>query len=82
MGTITCAKCGLEKEAFTEKPMFGSYAPVVMAHVCPECWGLWETQQTIVINEYQINLGDPAARAKLYEIMEDFLNIKEYCKDL
>ena len=55
---------------------------MVMAHTCPDCWALWQNQQTMVINEYRLNLSDPKARTKLYEVMEEFLNIKEQCKSL
>jgi len=82
MGTITCAKCKQQKAGFAERPILGSYGTVVVAHICPDCWKSWEDQQTKVINEYRINLADPRARAKLYELMEEFLDIKELCADL
>lgn len=73
MATITCARCGKEKEAFEKSPFPGAIGARVLEGTCKDCWGDWLKQQTMLINHYGLNVMDPQARQFLLRNMEAFL---------
>ena len=45
--------------------------------VCKSCWKKWESMRVMVINEYQVNLGDESGRELVKKQMKAFLKIGE-----
>ena len=43
-----------------------------------QAWQEWQTQQTMLINEKQLNLMNPETRGYLQQEMEKFLNNEDY----
>ena len=72
MATITCARCGKEKDAFDKAPFPGAIGARVLEGTCRDCWGDWLKQQTMLINHYGLNVMDPQARAFLTKNMTAF----------
>ncbi len=58
---------GLEKLPFP-----GPLGQRIYDHVSAEAWRQWQSQLTIMINHYGLNLLDPATRVMLDEQMEEF----------
>jgi Fe-S cluster biosynthesis and repair protein YggX len=75
MPMLTCARCGQEAEALERPPLAGSSGVVVQAHTCPACWAEWQQAAPSFINHYGLQVVQPAGRARLYELMREFLNI-------
>ena len=73
MADITCARCGGTKPGFERPPFPGALGARILEGTCPECWGLWLKQQTMLINHYGLNVMDPQARQFLTRNMEAFL---------
>jgi Fe-S cluster biosynthesis and repair protein YggX len=73
MATITCARCGKEKDAFDKAPFPGAIGARVLDGTCRDCWGDWLRQQTMLINHYGLNVMDPQARQFLTRNMDAFL---------
>ena len=67
MAEITCSRCGETKEAVQNTAFYrGEIREKLRAHACQDCWGDWIKMQIMLINEYRLNLTDPAT--------DDFLN--------
>ncbi|MBN1446524.1 MAG: Fe(2+)-trafficking protein [Bacteroidetes bacterium] len=67
MSVITCARCGQEKEAVSKTAFYrGEVREKLRANACLDCWDEWIKMQIMLINEYRLNLMDPAT--------DDFLN--------
>jgi Fe-S cluster biosynthesis and repair protein YggX len=73
MAEITCQRCGKTKTAFERAPFPGAIGARVLEGICPECWGLWLKQQTMLINHYGLNVMEPQARQFLTRNLEAFL---------
>lgn len=70
--TVQCVKLGKESEALDKAPYPGELGQRILENVSKEGWKQWMGQQTILINEYRINVIDPKGRAFLEEQMEKF----------
>lgn len=73
MPTITCARCGEQKDGFERPPFPGAMGARILEGTCQDCWELWKKQQTMLINHYGLNVMDPQARQFLTRNMEAFL---------
>ena len=71
--TVQCAKLGREAEGLVQPPYPGDLGKRIFEHVSKEAWQMWLQHQTILINEYRLNVMDPKARAMLEQEMEKFL---------
>ncbi len=74
MATITCTKCGQEKEQMAEAPR-GKSGAEIQANVCAECWGEWRGQQLVIMNHYGLQMNSTSDREQLQAIMREFLNL-------
>jgi Fe-S cluster biosynthesis and repair protein YggX len=74
---VQCVKCGKEGEAITTPLFMGRLEAEIKAKVCQLCWREWERMRVMVINEYQINLGDESGREFLKKHMRAFLKLGE-----
>jgi len=71
--TIKCKKLGIEAEGFDEPPYPGEIGQKIMREISKQAWALWQDHQTMLINEYRLNLADREARAFLAKEMDKFL---------
>lgn len=80
MAEITCTRCGKTAEKMTENLFLGALEKEVRSNVCRDCWNEWNRPggaKTMVINEYQLNLGDENAREMLKKQMRAFLKLPQ-----
>ena len=70
---VHCAKLGREAEGLDRPPYPGELGQRIFDNICKEAWQMWLRHQTILINEYRLNVTDPKARRLLEEEMEKFL---------
>ena len=73
MTTVTCVRCGKEKEGFERAPFPGAMGARILEGTCRDCWSDWLKQQTMLINHYGLNVMDADARTFLTRNMEAFL---------
>jgi len=60
------------------KPPFGgALGKTIAESVCNDCWKSWVGEQTKIINEMRLSLGDPRAREILDRQMRLFLKLDE-----
>lgn len=70
---IFCQKLQKEAESLDGPPYPGVLGQEIYAHISKEAWQLWVDKQTILINEYRLNLLDGQAREFLRKEMKKFL---------
>lgn len=73
MRTIYCVKLKKEAEGLERPPFPGSKGEKIFTQISKEAWALWLTHQTMLINEYRLNLIDAKSRTFLLEEMDKFL---------
>ena len=73
MSEIVCARCKSKREGFNRPPFPGALGARVLEGICPQCWGDWLKQQTMLINHYGLDVMDPKARQFLTRNMDAFL---------
>lgn len=69
---VNCIKLGREAEGLAFQPVPGDLGKRIYEAVSKEAWGGWLKQQTILINEYRLNMADQKARKYLTEQMEAY----------
>ncbi len=69
---IFCAKLKAESEAMNAQPFPGPLGEKIFNQISKEGWKLWLAHQTMLINEYRLNLMDPKSREFLKEEMQKF----------
>ncbi len=74
---VHCAKCGKDGEPITAPLFMGKLEAEIKAKICQPCWKEWEGMRVMVINEYQINLGDESGRETVKKHMRAFLKLGE-----
>lgn len=77
MASVQCVKCGKEEEPITDTLFMGKLEAEIKAKVCKSCWKQWEGMRVMVINEYQVNLGEESGRELVKKQMRAFLNLGE-----
>jgi len=77
MSEVQCVTCGQSGEAITETLFMGRFEADIKAKVCRPCWKKWEAMRVMVINEYQVNLGDESGRELVKKQMKAFLKLGE-----
>ena len=68
-----CQKLKREADALEKPPFPGELGEKIVQNISKEAWGLWLTQQTMLINENRLTPFEPEARALLKAEMEKFL---------
>ena len=71
---VFCRKYQQEMEGLDAPPMPGPKGQEIYENVSKKAWLEWQQQQTMLINEKQLNMLDPHARKYLQEQMEKFLS--------
>ena len=75
MAEVQCVTCGQAGESITDPLFMGKLEAEIKAKVCKPCWKKWESMRVMVINEYQVNLGDESGRELVRKQMKAFLKI-------
>lgn len=69
---VNCIKLGREAEGLDFPPVPGELGKRLWQSVSKEAWKDWQQQQTRLINENRLNLGDPQARKYLLDQTEKY----------
>lgn len=70
---IFCLKLQQEAEGLPKPPYPGPLGEKIYQHISHAAWQMWKSHQTMLINEYHLNVLDPKSRQFLEEEMEKFL---------
>ncbi len=70
---VECAKLQKEAEGLAYPPYPGEMGKRIYESISKEAWDAWIRQQTMLVNEYRLNMMDPQARKFLAGQMEKFL---------
>ena len=76
MASLTCARCGRTAEALPFPPYPDELGALIQRRICPACWGEYMRRQTMVINEYRLDLLDPQAQEILTQDAIEFLGLQ------
>lgn len=75
---VHCRKYNKELPGLAVPPYPGEKGKEIYATVSEQAWKEWQAQQTMLINEKQLNMMDPDARKYLQAEMEKFLDNEDY----
>jgi len=70
--TVNCIKLGRELEGLDFPPYPGELGKRIFENVSKEAWAGWIRHQTMLVNEYHLNLSDIKARKYLVEQLEAY----------
>ncbi|MEY3015961.1 MAG: hypothetical protein RJB19_273 [Pseudomonadota bacterium] len=68
--TIFCIKLQQEAEGLDYAPAPGDLGKRIFDNVSKQAWADWLKHQTMLVNEYRLNLSDQRARKYLMQQME------------
>ena len=71
--TVFCRKYQAEMAGLDAPPYPGPKGQEIFETVSRQAWQEWQAQQTMLINEKQLNMVDPEARKYLQQEMDKFL---------
>ncbi len=69
---IQCQKLQTEAEGLDFPPYPGDLGKKIYLSISKQAWQMWLAQQTMLINEYRLNLLDDTARKFLEQEMQKF----------
>ncbi len=69
---VNCIKLKKEAEGLQHPPFPGELGVRIWRNVSKEAWAEWTRLQTMMVNEYGLNLADGAARKHLQEQCERY----------
>ncbi len=72
--SVICKKYQQQLEGLEAPPYPGPKGLQVYETVSKKAWGEWLSLQTMLINEYRLNVREPKSRAYLGEQMDKFFN--------
>ena len=75
---VHCRKYNKELPGLAVPPYPGAKGKEIYDTVSQQAWQEWQAQQTMLINEKQLNRMNPDARKYLMEEMEKFLNNEDH----
>lgn len=70
--TILCCKLNQEAEGMSKPPFPGALGEKIFNQVSRQAWSMWLSHQTMLINEYRLNLLEPKSREFLKEEMQKY----------
>jgi Fe-S cluster biosynthesis and repair protein YggX len=70
---ITCAKLGKKLPGLSSPPFKNDLGKKIYDHISKEAWQLWLSQQTMLINEYRLNLIEQSTKEFLQAELKKFL---------
>jgi Fe-S cluster biosynthesis and repair protein YggX len=71
--TVHCAYLNKDADGLDFQLYPGELGKRIFDSISKEAWALWQSKQTMLINENKLNMMDPNARSFLEEKMEAFL---------
>ncbi len=75
MPSLTCRRCGREKNGLDSPPFSGDLGRTLHASVCADCWAEWGEAQIKLINEHRLSLGNPKSQEFLTRELKAFFGI-------
>lgn len=78
--TVFCKKYQQELPGLERPPYPGAKGQEIFEQVSQQAWDEWQQQQTMIINERQLNLMDPSARRFLQQQMDKFIAGEDYAQ--
>ena len=69
MATITCTRCGQDRDQMPFRPFQNDIGLRVYEHICNVCWSEWLKTQQQLINHYALNLRDQNSKDFLFTYM-------------
>lgn len=69
---VNCIKLGREMEGLDFPPYPGELGRRIFDNVSKAAWADWISHQTMLVNEYRLNLSDIKARKYLAEQLEAY----------
>ena len=76
--TVHCKKYDKELPALAAPPYPGPKGQEIFEPVSKQAWGEWQAQQTMLINEKQLNMMNADDRKYLQNQMDRFLNNEDF----
>ncbi len=76
--TVYCRKYQAELEGLEQPPYPGPKGQEIYDSVSKQAWQEWQSHQTMLINEKQLNMMDAESRKFLQGEMEKFLAGEEF----
>ncbi|HXV75478.1 MAG TPA: Fe(2+)-trafficking protein [Candidatus Polarisedimenticolaceae bacterium] len=76
MGQVACSRCGSLAEGLARPPLPPPWGERLLEQTCAGCWDDWKETQVKLINEYRLNVVDPADFARLMDEMSTFLALR------
>jgi len=76
--TVHCKKYDKELPALPAPPYPGPKGQEIYETVSQQAWGEWQAQQTMLINEKQLNMMNADDRKYLQAEMDKFLNNEDF----
>lgn len=70
--TVFCCKLKQEAEGLDRAPFPGALGEQIFNQVSKQAWSMWLSHQTMLINEYRLNLIEAKAREFLKEEMQKY----------
>lgn len=70
---VYCMKLKKEAPGLDFPPLPGELGQKIYDNISKEAWDEWVKLQTMMVNEYQLNLSDPKIRGRLIEQMKTHL---------
>lgn len=70
--TVFCSKLKQEEEGMQKAPFPGTLGEKIFNEVSKKAWAMWLTHQTMLINEYRLNLMEAKSREFLKEEMQKY----------
>lgn len=70
---IFCFQLNQEAEGLDAPPLPGATGEKIYNQISRQAWKMWLSHQTMLINEYRLNLADPESRKFLLNEMDTFL---------
>ena len=70
--TVYSVKQQRELPGLEKPPIPGKLGQRIYEQISQRAYEMWPAQQTLIINHYGLNMGDPEARKILREQMEEF----------
>lgn len=69
---IFCSKLNQEAEGLSKPPFPGPLGERIYNEVSKKAWSMWLSHQTMLINEYRLNLIEAKAREFLKDEMQKY----------
>lgn len=69
---VFCIKLNQEAEGMKAPPFPGELGNKIFNQVSQTAWNMWTAHQTMLINEYRLNLADPKSREFLMQELQNY----------